>query len=123
MTEHVLSGCRILVVEDEFLLADLLAEELEHAGAEVIGPASTIEEATSLIESAGRIDGALLDVNLGGRMAFGIADMLRNGDIMFAFTTGYDPGTLPERFADVPRLCKPLHVSRLAKEFYSLLHR
>ena len=103
-----LAGRRILVVEDEFLLADDLHTELEDVGAIVLGPAGTIAEAFKIIENEQQIDGAVLDVNLGGDPVFPAAETLIRRQVPFLFTTGYDPSSIPERFRHVVRFEKPI---------------
>jgi CheY-like chemotaxis protein len=114
MDEHSLRGCRILVVEDEYLLADDLSHALEKAGAEVLGPVPSIEEALSTIAAEARIDAAVLDVNLRGDMIFPVADALNERHIPFAFATGYDRWALPERFSGTARLEKPFKTHQVA---------
>jgi len=114
MSEHILAGARILVVEDEYLLADDLCEALRNAGADVIGPAASVEDATALIGRGGKLDAAVLDINLRGEMVFPVADALRANGIPFAFATGYDESVLPDRFTAVPRIEKPFKGSKLA---------
>lgn len=115
MPERTLRGCRILVVEDEFLIADELATELADAGAVVLGPAGSIDRALALIEAEGRIDGAILDVNLGGEPVFPAAERLRARGVPFLFTTGYDGSAIPERFRDVVRCEKPIGIWRITQ--------
>ena len=102
------TGRRVLVVEDEYLTVDLLVEILEDKGIEVIGPASSVEKALALIAETPRIDAALVDVNLRGRMSFPIADALQARAVRFAFTTGYDDGAVPSRYAAVACYQKPI---------------
>ena len=118
MTQPPLHGRYILIAEDEFLLADDLAQLLKSEGAVVVGPVASVAAALSLIEGQTRIDLALLDVNLGGDMAFPVGDALIERDIPFAFTTGYD--AVPARFAAIPRLEKPFCVG-LVSEFLKRL--
>lgn len=115
MTEHNLQGRHILIVEDEYLLANDVSEALQEAGAHVLGPVATIEDATALIAGEARIDGAVLDVNLRGDMVFPVADALTERGVPFLFATGYDRWILPDRFADAPRLEKPVEVNTLAQ--------
>jgi len=105
-----LHGCRILVVEDEYMLADELAQELADAGAEVLGPAPTIALALAVLEGSVP-DGAILDVNLGGVLVFPLADTLIERGVPVIFTSGYDPEALPARFANVPKCNKPINVA------------
>ena len=89
-----LAGRRLLVAEDEPLLALELEESLRGLGCEVLGPVSTLEEALHLAAAPGRIDAAVLDINLGGRPSFPVADHLTRRGVPVVFTTGY--GDLPD---------------------------
>lgn len=110
---------RILVVEDDFLLADDVKRILTRAGAEVLGPFPTESAALS-----GMIDRpptlALLDVNLGHGPSFDLARALRGRSIPFFFLTGYDDTVFPEDLADAPRLKKPADAKRLLAVISSL---
>jgi len=108
MHDRSVAGLRILVAEDEYLLADDLSQELRDAGAEVIGPVATVRDAKEVVESGQAVDAAVLDVNLGGEMIFPVADQLVRRHVPFAFITGYDSWILPARFADAPRFGKPI---------------
>ena len=107
-----LSGRRILVVEDEYYLADDLVRTLQGQGAEVAGPAGTLADAERLV-AEGRIDCAILDINLRGEMAFPVADRLGDAGIPFLIATGYSRDHLPERFSAVPHLHKPFDPAEL----------
>jgi CheY-like chemotaxis protein len=107
MTSPGLAGKRILVVEDDYLVAMDIVRALERAGAEVIGPASAVEAALAALEQT-VLDGAILDINLGGEMAFPVADALMARGIPFIFATGYDAQVIPLRFTDVKRCEKPM---------------
>jgi DNA-binding response OmpR family regulator len=107
-----LTGLRILVVEDTLLIADLIVEELQLVGCEVVGPAPRMETGLALA-LAERLDGALLDVNLNGEMCFPIADVLVKRGVPMAFLTGYGEGTLPPAYQHMPRLVKPFRVEEL----------
>ena len=107
MGDRPLNGVRVLVVEDEYLLADDLSFALSEIGAQVIGPVPSVQDATAIIEGELTIDIAVLDVNLRGDMVFPVADALIERGIPFAFATGYDRWTLPARFADAPWIEKP----------------
>lgn len=113
MTERTLRDCRVLVAEDEYLLADELQTELEDAGAIVLGPVATVAEAMALIDAGSRIDGAILDANLGGEMVFAAADMLAQRGVPFIFTTGYDASAIPSRFSEVARCEKPISMKKV----------
>lgn len=122
MPDSRLTGRRLLIVEDEYLIAADLASVLESLGAAVTGPAGTLAEALTLVETEGdRLDAAVLDVNLGGDRVYPVADALRQREIPFVFTTGYDAAALPQSYADVPRCQKPTDERRLARCLSSLL--
>lgn len=115
-----LRGARILIVEDEFFLADDLAAALRDAGAEVLGPAGTVAEAESIVD-ASAFDCAVIDMNLRGEMAYSIADRLQAAGIPFLIATGYDGAALPARFAGVPQLEKPADTRKVIEALPMLL--
>ena len=115
MIHHNIAGRRFLVVEDEYYLADDVRSVLSQAGAEVVGPLATLDEAQAFIASGAGVDGVFLDVNLRGSLAFGLADTLQAQDVPFAFITGYDMAALPTCFADVPKLQKPASSEALVR--------
>lgn len=121
MTEDCLRDRRVLVVEDEYMLARDLCGELEDAGAVVVGPAPNIEGALALIATERRIDVAALDVNLRGELAFPVADALNARGVPFVFVTGYEDKSLFAGYSEVPRCEKPLDVVALAKTLASEL--
>jgi CheY-like chemotaxis protein len=114
MVEQKLQGCRVLIVEDEYLLADDLSQALADVGVQVLGPVASVEDGMTLIGSEASIDAAVLDVNLRGDMVFPVADALLSRGIPFAFATGYDEWALPERFANAPRVEKPFKGYKVA---------
>ena len=122
MTDRSLHACRILLVEDEYMLAEELALELTDAGAEVLGPAPTIERALAVLDGKSNPDGAILDVNLGGVSVFPLADTLIDRGVPVVFTTGYDPDTLPDRFANVPVCGKPINVMLITAAIGRAIH-
>ncbi|HUU66252.1 MAG TPA: response regulator [Methyloceanibacter sp.] len=96
----------ILVVEDEFLIALDIVAALEQGGIAVVGPASTVGEALTTIES-GPLRGALLDAHLAGEPAGRIADALAARGIPFAFVSGYGRESLPPAHREAPLVRKP----------------
>lgn len=106
MIDPALSGLRILVVEDEYLLADDLRTILGHAGAEVAGPFPTVAQAAAWLARGGAVDFALLDVNLGGTLIFDLVETLRGRATPIAFLTGYSHSALPAAYAGIPVLDK-----------------
>lgn len=103
---------RILVVEDEIIQAEILQQELEDVGVDVLGPVPSVAAALTLLAAGTPIDAAILDVKLGGEMAFPVAEALRARRVPFIFTTGYDPLSLPSAYAHVPCCEKPYDVGR-----------
>jgi CheY-like chemotaxis protein len=109
MVPSVLSHNRILVVEDEYFIAMSLKEWLENEGYVVLGPVPSVEKAVNLIEAETDIDGAVLDVNLGGAFAYPVADRLLVRDIPFVFTSGYEDGVLRSRYPQI-RICQKPYI-------------
>ncbi len=101
-------GKVILVVEDDFFIATDLCRSLETEGVEVLGPVGRIDDALGLIARSGHIDGALVDLNLHGVMAFPVADALTERRVPFMFVTGYDEAVIPDRYRQVPHYNKPV---------------
>jgi len=106
MTE-ALSGRRVLVVEDESLVAMLLETILEDMGCTPVGPASNIDEGMALATDGERLDAALLDVNVAGRQVFPVAQALKDRGVPFVFSTGYGEGGLPEEWRGQSTIQKP----------------
>lgn len=122
MTERSLRNCRILVAEDEFMVAENLSNELEDAGAIIVGPCATLEQTLQRINAHEAIDAAVLDVNLAGQTVYPAADILIDRHIPFVFTTGYDASNVPERYANIPRCEKPVSVARVARAVGRVIH-
>ncbi len=110
-----LAGRRILIIEDDYFIADEVARTLRKSGADIIGPAGTVEDALALISSAQEVDIAVLDINLHGAMAFPIADQLIERGIPLVFATGYDQNVIPDRFAAIARFSKPVSYAHLSR--------
>ncbi|MFC7739415.1 response regulator [Roseomonas sp. GCM10028921] len=119
-----LRGRRLLVVEDDYGIANDMARFLEDAGAEVVGPAGTVEDALELVESeATALDAAALDINLHGERVYPVADALAARGVPFVFATGYDAQVIPEAYVGVPRLEKPVDKAQLARALAGCLGR
>ena len=108
-----LQGRRVLVVEDDFLLAQTLADALEDAGAIVVGPFGWAQEAAAFVRGGAELDGALLDVNLHGEPSYPVADALAERRVRFAFMTGYAAEALDPAYSCHPRFEKPVRVPAL----------
>jgi DNA-binding response OmpR family regulator len=113
-----LAGRKVLVVEDEYFLADDVAKGLEANGAEVIGPVGDKDDALDLIEDSEGLDAAVLDLNLRGEMAFPVADALLERGVPFIFATGYDQAVIPARYGEVTRCEKPVDGPKIARALF-----
>jgi len=112
MTERT----RILVVEDEPLIAMMLEDFLEVLDRQVAGTADSVATALAQIDGGAGIDAAILDVNLrGGEKSTRVAEALAARDIPFVFATGGTEEGVDERFRDRPRLAKPFTMDGVAK--------
>ena len=100
------TGKCVLIVEDHIIIAMDLAHELASEGAKVIGPVATVAAAHDVMANTD-LDGAILDINLSGKMVFPVADALADRHIPFVFATGQDAHEVPARYANVPRVEKP----------------
>ncbi len=105
--ERLLERRRVLVVEDEYLLATELASMLIENGAKVLGPLPTIARARRMLNTVIKPDAAVLDVNLGGEMVWRLAELLVQQGVPIVLTTGYDADVIPAPFALLPRCEKP----------------
>ena len=103
-----LAGCRILVIDDDFLVGQVIVDMLEDEGAEVLGPLGTVDEAITFVaEQAETIDRAVLDLNLHGLKSYPVADALARHNIPFVFMTGYGKDALDEAYRACPHCIKP----------------
>ena len=118
-----LARCRMLVVEDEFYIADEMAQALQTLGAEVVGPVPTKDKALALLASGETIDAAVLDINLKGHAVYPVADALAERGVPFVFATGYDETAVPEAYKDVPRWEKPFKPEDLARALPEIVQR
>lgn len=108
-----LKRCKILVVEDEYFIADDVSRALTSSEVEVLGPVATVDDALKIIKSGQKIDAAVLDINLQGELVFSLADELKTRDVPFIFTTGYARNIVPERHRGVPHYEKPFNLKQL----------
>jgi CheY-like chemotaxis protein len=115
----MLSSLRVLILEDESLVAMLLEDMLLDLGAKVVMVAASIENALALLQDES-IDAAVLDVNIEGQRSFPVADALIARGIPFAFATGFGDGILPERYASVPVIQKPYSVDDIERMLQTL---
>ena len=110
--DAALKGLRLLIVEDEALVAMMIHDVIRDAGAEVIGPAANIDAAMAALKTH-RVDGAILDVNLAGQRVDSVADALRERKIPFLFLTGYGRSGIGERFPTAAVVTKPFDDANL----------
>ncbi|MEO1987203.1 MAG: response regulator [Martelella sp.] len=111
------SGKHILVVEDEFLLAERLRRGLVESGARVVGPVGNVEGARALIAEA-HIDAAILDISLNGEMVFAIAERLEREAIPFVFASAHNVSDLPLRYRKYPLCSKPVEIHQIASALF-----
>src|ERR1700693_2039067 len=114
------SGRRVLVVEDQMIVAWLLEDMLADLGCVVVGPAVSINQALAIVD-AEAIDAAVLDVNLEGQMSYPIADALAARGVPSAFSTAYDKDRLLEGYRTFSVLKKPFRRSQLVDALAKLL--
>ena len=112
-----LSGRRVLIVEDEPMVAWMLHDMLANFGCVVVGSADRLEEGQAMIQELA-IDAVALDLNLRGQMSYPLADMLVARAIPFVFTTGYP--RLLEAYRAYPYLLKPYHRSAMREALLAL---
>ena len=104
-----LAGCRILLIEDDFLVAQVILDMLEDEGAEVLGPIGAVDEAVAFVaEQATRFDHVILDLNLHGIKSYPVADELARRNVPFVFMTGYGKDALDTAHRDCPHCIKPV---------------
>ena len=102
----VLRGKKVLIVEDEALIAMLFEDILEDTACQIVGPAMNVRQAMELAGTA-EIDVAVLDVNLNGESSFPVAALLRSRGVPLIFSSGYGSQGLPPEWQDRPTLPKP----------------
>jgi CheY-like chemotaxis protein len=107
MTQATLAGRRMLVVEDEPLIAMLLEDMLADLEMTIAGVAESVPAALDLVETGEGIDAAILDMNLRGRSVEPVAERLAALGIPFLFASGYGADALTSKHAGAPVLPKP----------------
>lgn len=114
----LLAGKRILIVEDEYFIADETRKALQAAGAHVVGPAPSVNIGMAMIDDE-KIDAAILDIRLEGETVFPIADRLHNESIPFVFATSYINANIPEKFGGYHLCEKPTALAEIAAALFS----
>ena len=129
MTDSVharLDGRSILIVEDDFFLADELARTVLDAGGHCAGVVPDVDAALRLLDTGVTVDGALLDIKLGEGLSFPIAEALRKRGVPVIFITGYDNWFVPDELDEIPLYRKPMdpeNVVRLLMQEETRLNR
>jgi CheY-like chemotaxis protein len=118
-----LAGRRVLIVEDEYLIADDMRQAFLKCGAEIVGPAPNLRRASELLHSGQRIDLAVLDINLQGEAVYPVAHALKQRGIPFMFATGYEKSSIPREYEHVPHWEKPFDYDALARVIPSMFGR
>lgn len=116
-----LEGVRVLVVEDEYLVAILIEQILVSAGCIVIGPVPRLRDALDAVDHDD-YDTAVLDVNLAGERIDPVADALSERHVPFMFVTGYGANALPREYAERPHICKPFRMAELLGALSSVVN-
>lgn len=112
MTDRMLAGYRIVIIEDDYFQAQDCRELLEAAGATIIAISATFPDLPELLKD-GPIDAVLIDINLGHGLSFDFARQLKLLEIPFVFLTGYDAAMLPDDLAGSSHLTKPADAARI----------
>ena len=111
---------RVLVVEDEYYIADDLRRALEDEGAQIIGPVPTVERALALVAEEKDISVAILDVKLGDELVWPVVEALRQRGVDYVLATGYSDAEIPPAYLGAALFRKPAETSSLVR---SLIER
>ncbi|MBR0648724.1 response regulator [Roseomonas terrae] len=120
MTDDDLAGRRILVVEDETIIAISIENDLQALGCEVVGPVAKLELALRLAQHEA-LDAAVLDVTIRGGNVYPVAEQLLVRGVPFALASGYSDWALPDNLQALPRLTKPFTKRELEDQVRSLI--
>lgn len=118
--DDLLSGRRILVVEDEMLVLLNVEDMLADLGCQAVSAAANVDQALALVD-AQAFDAAMVDVNLDGRKSYPVADALAARGVPFVFSTGYSGQSLDDGYRDRPVLGKPYRIADLTESLKRLL--
>ena len=120
MDKNALSGRRILIVEDEYYLAEDLAASVRAAGGEVVGPIGSLSDAEDRVAQGG-FDCAVLDMNLHGDFIYPVARRLEEAGVPFIVATGYNSGALPVELELHRRIEKPFEQGKVIEALAGIL--
>jgi CheY-like chemotaxis protein len=112
LSKRELSNRKVLVVEDEMMIAMLIEDMLDEFGCKLVGPATNVPRALELIGKE-QVEVAVLDLNLDGKDTYAIADALRQKNVPFIFATGYGSTGMRPEYGDRPVLQKPFQAKDL----------
>ncbi len=119
---QALAGRRILVVEDEYFIADEMARTLSRAGAQVLGPYPNTARASRTLEQEGRPpDAAVFDLHLAGKSPIELIRTLRSQGVPVVLATGYDVAAMDPELQALPRCEKPVDLHNLTKTLSQLM--
>ncbi len=114
--DRTTAGLRLLIVEDDALIAALIEDMLIELGCRVVGSANSVTTALELLDTLGSaLDGAMLDANLGGEPVYPVAARLAGMGVPFAFVSGYGREGIDEAFAGRPVVDKPFDIEDLQR--------
>lgn len=116
------TGARVLIVEDQFLLAEETRQKLETLGATVIGPTAQVGEALEYLDTT-RVDAAILDIYLAGEFVFPVAERLQDMGIPFVFASAYSTKIIPVRFEGFLLCEKPIELEEIAQALFGPARR
>jgi CheY-like chemotaxis protein len=116
-----LTGLRLLVVEDEAMVAMMLETMLEDLGCVVVEVAGSVARGLAFVEASQDLDAAVLDVNLGGEKVYPVAEQLAARGVPFIFSSGYGLAGIAEGFARIPTLAKPYDPRALETALVSVI--
>ncbi|WP_410218246.1 response regulator [Paracoccus sp. (in: a-proteobacteria)] len=118
MQKPDLAGRRILVVEDEFILAAHICAQIEACGGVVVGPAPTLASGEALLQKGPLPDGGILNIRIGDVMVYPLADDLLAAGVPIIFASSESKSCIPDRYASVPLLGKPIDMMLVAKQLF-----
>lgn len=113
MTTVDLAGRRILVVEDEVILAMEIVAEIEDNNGVVLGPVATLDAGIAALQEQ-RPDACIVNINLGREKVYNLADLLIDEDVPFVFASSEPRAAIPDRFNDIPLHTKPINMVEAA---------
>ena len=113
MADMLMESQRVLVIEDEYVVAEAIERMLTRAGAIVLGPVPSVDQAMALLDRGGRIDSAVLDINLGEQKVYPVVDRLLARGVHCIFATGNDIADVPSNYKEIARLEKPVEASSI----------